>query len=846
MAPCAGKARTFALWGNNMQLSMFNQDLQANEWHGVAPREWQRAALPLALAAIDSGKRGVVSAVMGCHARGQRILMFDGSVKTVESVAVGDLLMGPDSTPRRVLSLCRGNAEMFDVTPIKGEPWRVNGDHVLTFVDSRDGADAPLRDLTVHEWLKKGTSLRELCKQVRSACDFPPRPEPFEPYFIGVMLGDGTTLRNRIAVCTPDREIVQTVREIAEKYGATVRVSGKTNNKAADYFIRNEGALHEAVAASGISGLICDRKFIPDAYRLGSRETRLQVLAGLLDTDGHLLNKGFDFISKSKQLSADVVFVCRSLGLAAYLAECEKSCQTGARGTYWRVSISGHTDMIPTRVARKMAAPRLQPKNALRSGFSVTPSGTVEPFYGFQIDGDNRYLLDDFTITHNSGKSICAAEIVCQRMPKRGQVTVVTAPTIRLVKQLASTIADRIGADRVGHYFTEAKEIRDVIVCCQPSLGALALELQARGLAVSLWLGDEVHKNEAASCIAAVGVLNPASAIGFTATPFRALKTQDLSLWTELIYEYGPAQAFADGVIVKPELIHWTGGDVPLDDCCMQLIHGIRKVGPGLVNAKTIADADSFADRLNSEGVKARAVHSRLSPDEQAAVVASLKSGKIEAMVHVNMLAEGVDFPWLRWLCMRRPVVSRVRFCQEVGRVIRSSPGKTTAYLLDPHDLFHTFGLTYEAMLAGSAEAEDDENADDLVSLAKEVTAKETREPDDFGKTIVNQKLNSFRAYVRRLYLAFLCDGIVDQKITSTAWRPLPPSDRQLGALQWAMAGMASDTAIPIEHRKALKAVSANAAELTKGEISDLLSINFALKNRRKAHLPWPKLTENA
>jgi Rad3-related DNA helicase len=44
-----------------------------------------------------------------------------------------------------------------------------------------------------------------------------------------------------------------------------------------------------------------------------------------------------------------------------------------------------------------------------RSGFKVVPTGTIEPFFGFILDGDGRYLLDDFTVTHNSGKSLIAA-----------------------------------------------------------------------------------------------------------------------------------------------------------------------------------------------------------------------------------------------------------------------------------------------------------------------------------------------------------------------------------------------------------------------------------------------------
>ena len=60
------------------------------------------------------------------------ILMFDGTIKMVQDVQVGDLLMGPDSQPRRVESLARGREEMFKVIPVKGEPWICNRSHTLS------------------------------------------------------------------------------------------------------------------------------------------------------------------------------------------------------------------------------------------------------------------------------------------------------------------------------------------------------------------------------------------------------------------------------------------------------------------------------------------------------------------------------------------------------------------------------------------------------------------------------------------------------------------------------------------------------------------------------------------
>src|SRR5689334_9914700 len=86
-------------------------------------------------AAFQSGARRVVmQSPTGCHRAGQLLLAFDGSLVRVENVAVGDLLMGPDSQPREVLSLCRGEGHMVRITPVKGPSFVVNDEHVLTLV----------------------------------------------------------------------------------------------------------------------------------------------------------------------------------------------------------------------------------------------------------------------------------------------------------------------------------------------------------------------------------------------------------------------------------------------------------------------------------------------------------------------------------------------------------------------------------------------------------------------------------------------------------------------------------------------------------------------------------------
>lgn len=67
-----------------------------------------------------------------CFGKGTPILMYSGEIKPVEEIQVGDLLMGNDSTPRKVLSLARGQEKMYWIRQNKGIDYRVNESHILS------------------------------------------------------------------------------------------------------------------------------------------------------------------------------------------------------------------------------------------------------------------------------------------------------------------------------------------------------------------------------------------------------------------------------------------------------------------------------------------------------------------------------------------------------------------------------------------------------------------------------------------------------------------------------------------------------------------------------------------
>ena len=155
---------------------------------------------------------------------------------------------------------------------------------------------------------------------------------------------------------------------------------------------------------------LLNNKHIPMIYKCNSRENRLKLLAGIIDSDGYCnLSKKYFSISQSlkhSKLMDDIIYLCRSLGFACY----KKEKKTGYikddikhKFKSYTINISGKgLEEIPTTITRKqIIEKRKQIKDVLVSGINVEYVG-LDNYYGFQTDKNQRFVLGNFIVTHNS------------------------------------------------------------------------------------------------------------------------------------------------------------------------------------------------------------------------------------------------------------------------------------------------------------------------------------------------------------------------------------------------------------------------------------------------------------
>jgi superfamily II DNA or RNA helicase len=364
-----------------------------------------------------------------CLAIDTPILMYDGTIKPVQDVVVGDQLMGDDSSPRNVLTLARGRETMYKVCTGKGDGYTVNESHILSMrygtKHKKDTPKGTVLDISVLDYLALPKSFHGRAGKLygyRVPIIFPEQPQEIDPYLVGYWLGDGSSRSTQITTqdacvikylvdCfkTKHKELYLTYTGFQYDYRIN-SIGGSCSKNPLMKFLRKYDMILN--------------KHIPLHYKCNSRKNQLALLAGIIDSDGHYCDNCYEITQKNERLLDDIVFLARSLGFAAFKKPVQKAC-TNAKdaegnlcsktGTYYLTKIYGSgLEDIPVVCPRKKGQVRKQIKNALnyRIHLEKLPE---DDYYGFEIDGNRRFVLGDFTVTHNTVMAIKIVSILAQK-----------------------------------------------------------------------------------------------------------------------------------------------------------------------------------------------------------------------------------------------------------------------------------------------------------------------------------------------------------------------------------------------------------------------------------------------
>jgi superfamily II DNA or RNA helicase len=326
--------------------------------------------------------------------------MYNGNVKLVQDIQDGDLIMGDDSTSRTVLSTCKGQETLYKIIPDFGNPYIVNESHILSFVSTEDTLEFKkyhLYDIPVIEYLKLPDD--NPLNGYKVPINFQTKVITMDPYILGYWLGDSNVYYRYLNI-------------------SNINILNYIMNN----FITNhvENDIYSIVDDSLIGLLkyynVYQNKHIPHNYKINSYKIRMGLLSGLIDSSGfYKLDDSYEFIFKNEVLIDDIIFLAASLGFATLkevlAAPSFDSCFSEI---YYKAVIYGNgLNKLSLFLTEKRVSSIIY-SDVLQSKIHIEKLNKGD-YYGFEIDGNRRFVLGDFTVTHNTTMAIY---IMCELKKK--------------------------------------------------------------------------------------------------------------------------------------------------------------------------------------------------------------------------------------------------------------------------------------------------------------------------------------------------------------------------------------------------------------------------------------------
>ena len=279
-----------------------------------------------------------------CHALNTPILMFNGSIKMVQDIIVGDKIMGDDSTERNILSLASGRDIMYKIS-FFDYSYIVNSEHILVLKDNNDN----ILEITVLDYLNLEEEIKNKLYGYRVKVEFSEKSTEIDPYL----------------------------------YGHTLKKS-----------------------------------LIDVNYIVNSRDCRLKLLAGIIDADYGVYNNNYILKIYNDKNIDNIKYLCRSLGI------CVNPLIDYVSDEYILMKIYGNEIInIPIKNAKLT---KVNQKDGNRYQIIVQRL-QEDNYYGFTLDNNCRYLLEDFTVTHNT----CSAITISENLKTERNIVVMLPASLR-------------------------------------------------------------------------------------------------------------------------------------------------------------------------------------------------------------------------------------------------------------------------------------------------------------------------------------------------------------------------------------------------------------------------------
>ena len=295
-----------------------------------------------------------------CLSKDTPVLMHSGKINKVQDIKIGELVMGDDSKPRKVLSLARGKEQMYKIEQ-GHDSYTVNKNHILSLVysinkqinhkenkhsyqvkwfdnttisnksicfnyenENKLSLDKAYQnaikfekllnenlyiDISVEDYIKLATTNKTLFKNLKGykvGVEFEEQKVELDPYILGIWLGGIHIIPSTIII--QEYSILKYLVSKVSEYNCYML---KFSESVVDNYSINsltEYKQSEFIDLLKKYNVLDDNKHIPKIYKINSREIRLQILAGLIDIDGsyYKTSNSYEICQKNNTFTEDI------------------------------------------------------------------------------------------------------------------------------------------------------------------------------------------------------------------------------------------------------------------------------------------------------------------------------------------------------------------------------------------------------------------------------------------------------------------------------------------------------------------------------------------------------------
>ena len=249
----------------------------------------------------QGGSKIVVIGKPGCFQKGTKVLMFDGSLKNVENIEVGDKIMGDDSTLRTVLELCRGREEMYRIQQKckKGQPYIVNKNHKLIIKNINSNQ---IVEIKVQHYLNMPTEWKKQYVLTRTGVNFEKRKINSCPYEIGKLVGSTKSIIPNEYIYNSKDVLVEFLRGFYEETHEHNNVSNDVKkqldliNKILGVYYHNNDCEFDVIyeKIDDYYGFTIDgnHRFLLDSFDVVRNTGKTTLITSLLYEKSHIFSVG--------------------------------------------------------------------------------------------------------------------------------------------------------------------------------------------------------------------------------------------------------------------------------------------------------------------------------------------------------------------------------------------------------------------------------------------------------------------------------------------------------------------------------------------------------------------------